>query len=313
MSEGPQTLPADQFGNFLASVAERDVDLLLMEEFHANDDFVSWFCSKLQLTQVRADGAWHSVSDADGESDLIVRVLADGRRIGVFIENKIAAPEQFNQAARYHLRAVRSQERGQIDTYVTVMCAPQRYLSSLRESSEYQFRVSYEEIAEWFGIQPDRRSAWRRQVMQDAIEQSRRGYQVVPHPGNTAFHYAYWQNIHSNHPRIVMRQPSVRGKNSNWIVLKGRDSDKNNVQIDHLLRDGIVRLSLFGRTVDEVKATRPDWPEDIQLVSKPKSAVLAIAVPPIDMEAAYDAQRHAVEVALDAVYRLLPFATAFKT
>ncbi len=34
---------------------ERDVDLLLMEEFHASDAFVSWFCAKLGLPEVRGD------------------------------------------------------------------------------------------------------------------------------------------------------------------------------------------------------------------------------------------------------------------
>ncbi|WP_429819356.1 hypothetical protein [Ensifer sp. B1-9] len=34
-------------GRYLASVEERDVDLLLMEEFHISDDFASWFCGIL--------------------------------------------------------------------------------------------------------------------------------------------------------------------------------------------------------------------------------------------------------------------------
>lgn len=70
----PLLLPTG-FGHYLVSVAERDVDLLLMEEFHASDAFVSWFCAKLNLPKVRGDGAWHSVSDSDGETALAVRLL----------------------------------------------------------------------------------------------------------------------------------------------------------------------------------------------------------------------------------------------
>src|SRR5260370_28380496 len=104
MSE-PTMLDRPHFGHFLASINERDVDLLLMEEFHANDAFVEWFCSQLGINGARGDGAWHSVADVDGESDMILRVVEAGRHIGIFIENKIAAREMDTQAERYHIRA----------------------------------------------------------------------------------------------------------------------------------------------------------------------------------------------------------------
>jgi len=299
------------FGHYLANVAERDVDLLLMEEFHASNDFVTWFCAKVGLTDVRGDGAWHSVSDVDGETDLLLRVIAGGKRIGVLVENKIGAPEQAQQDQRYHLRAARAQEQGKFDAYVTVMCAPQRYLSALSTLSAYQYRVSYEDIADWFGTQLGRRAAWRRHIMHEAIEQSRRGYQVIPHPVNTEFHHEYWEHVRANHPHIVMARPvRARGKNSNWIVLKGRDFPPN-IQIDHLLRDGIVRLSFFGRTIDDLVAIRPDWPGDVRLIKKPKSAVLAIPVPLIDMEVSFETQIMAIDEALRAAHRLMSFVTIF--
>jgi len=86
--------PDADFCRYLASVTERDVDLLLMEEFHVSDDFVAWFCGELGLHCVSPAGAWHSLSDTDGESDLLLRVLKEGRRIGILIENKVTAPEQ---------------------------------------------------------------------------------------------------------------------------------------------------------------------------------------------------------------------------
>ena len=104
-------LDAD-FGRYLASVAERDVDLLLMEEFHVSDAFVEWFCDQLGLNGVKPAGAWHSLSDTDGESDLLLRILAGNKRIGVLTENKIAAPEQDEQDRRSN------QERsGQLTCY----------------------------------------------------------------------------------------------------------------------------------------------------------------------------------------------------
>jgi len=97
---------------YLASVAERDIDLLLMEEFHASKKFVKWFCREVGLYGISPADAWHSVSDTDGESDLLVRVLRDEQRIGILIENKIAAPEQDRQAERYHIRGIKCREYG---------------------------------------------------------------------------------------------------------------------------------------------------------------------------------------------------------
>lgn len=70
------------FDSALANIAERDIDLLLMEEFHVTDAFVEWFCGQFGLTDVTPDGAWHSVSDAGGETDLLLRVMVAGRRTG---------------------------------------------------------------------------------------------------------------------------------------------------------------------------------------------------------------------------------------
>ena len=311
MSDQLQDKPSSGFGHYLASVAERDVDLLLMEEFHANDMFVSWFCAKLDLPEVRGDGAWHSVSDSDGETDLLLRVNADGQRVAVFIENKVAALEQHEQAQRYHIRATREQQQGKCDAHVNVICAPERYLSGLNAQSNYQYKVSYEEIATWFSEQPDRRSSWRRQVIEHAIEQARRGYQLVLHTAHTAFHHAYWEIVRSNYPDLVMRPVKGRGAGSTWVVLKSRNFPKHDVQIDHKLTDGIVRLSFFKRKLAELLELRIDWPDGVRLTELPKSVTADILVARIDLEQPLEMQRAAVDQALQAAQRLIPFGTIF--
>ena len=42
-----------KFGRYLASVEERDIDLLLMEEFQITDEFVIWFCNDVKLDRNR--------------------------------------------------------------------------------------------------------------------------------------------------------------------------------------------------------------------------------------------------------------------
>ena len=85
-------------------VQERDINLLLLEEMHSSPDFVHWFGQHVGLQSPVFNGAWCSVSNADGESDLLLRVLVGSERVGVLIEDKIAAGEQLDQDKRYHMR-----------------------------------------------------------------------------------------------------------------------------------------------------------------------------------------------------------------
>ena len=300
--------PDDDFGRYLSVVAERDIDLLLMEEFHISDDFVAWFCEEIGLKDVSPAGAWHSLSDTDGESDLVLRVRIGGRRIGVLIENKINAPERNLQAERYHLRGIKSREQGKLDDYVTVMCAPHRYLDALNPKSAYQKRISYEQIAAWFDKQPGRRAAWRRHVIQEAIDQGRRGYTMVVNAVNTKFHQDYWEHIQRRHPNIKMERPKNRGSKSNWIILKGYDFPKG-VNMHHKFDQRVMEIGFSGRRIVDVLAAKADWPADIVPVQKSGTASLAISVPRIDMAQGFAPQLPAVEEALKAAYRLMPYAT----
>lgn len=304
--------PASDFGRYLASVAERDIDLLLMEEFHVSDEFVAWFCGEIGLADVSPAGAWHSVSDTDGESDLLLRVMHAGRRVGVLIENKVAAPEQNLQDERYHLRGIRSREQGKIDDYATVICAPRRYLESLSPTSAYHHQIAYEQIAEWFAAQSGRRAAWRHHIMHEAIEQGRRGYTMAVNATNTAFHLAYWEHLRKHHPKIQMARPKARGSKSTWIILKGLDFPKN-VNMHHKFDQQVMEIGFAGRTVDELLTANSDWPEDIVPVQKGGTASLAIRVPAIDMKLGIAEQRPAVEEALAAAYRLMPYANLLGT
>ena len=90
-----------EFGSYLVSVQERDIDLLLMEEFHADPAFVTWFSGMCGLEDTSFMGAWHSVTGANGETDLLVLVRANDRRVAILIENKVAAAEQPSQDQRY--------------------------------------------------------------------------------------------------------------------------------------------------------------------------------------------------------------------
>ena len=83
------------------NLTERDIDMLLLEEFNTNANFSTCFLAAAfpHRQQSPCIGGWHSISDPElGESDLIV-LYED--RFAILIENKISAPVQPRQADRY--------------------------------------------------------------------------------------------------------------------------------------------------------------------------------------------------------------------
>jgi len=313
MNQINSVIPDTDFGRYLASVTERDIDLLLLEEFHVNNDFVAWFCSELGLHNVTAAGAWHSLSDTDGESDLVLRVLQDERHIGILIENKVNAPAQHRQAERYHLRGKRLVEEGKLDSYRTVICAPQCYISAPLSENDYQHRILYEAIEAWFREQQGqgRRAVWRRYVMLAAIDQGRRGYTMAVNPAITKFHLAYWTYLRQRHPTIQMARPKNRGSKSTWIILKGINFPMG-VKLHHKFDQQVMELGFEKHRVEEILAMKSDWPDDIHPVQKGETASLAIDIPAIDMTLDLDTQWPGVEKALESAYRLMPYASLFR-
>jgi hypothetical protein len=61
----------------VATVNERDIDLLILEEFAASSAFRSWWLSEVGYDAAESHqyvGVWHSLPDAAGESDLVLLV-----------------------------------------------------------------------------------------------------------------------------------------------------------------------------------------------------------------------------------------------
>lgn len=298
---------SNDIGRFLSSVAERDIDLLLMEEFHVSDEFVQWFANRVGVSACFPDGAWHSLSDTDGETDLLLRVRCGPERVGILIENKVAAPEQDAQAERYHLRGIRSKEAGKFDRYVTVMCAPERYLSGLPLDTVYQFRVSYEAIAIWFGNRADKRSQWREHIMREAIEHSRRGYTLAVNEANSRFHWDYWVHLTRNHAQLQMAKPGNKGSKSNWIIMKGRAFPKG-VKLHHKIDQCTIELGFESKMVEDILAVQSEWPDAIRVMQKGKTASLVMDAPLIDMSRAFSDQVEAVNNALRLAHDLTAYA-----
>lgn len=300
---------APDFGRYLQSVAERDIDLLLMEEFHVDPAFAAWFASRAGIgTDAIFDGAWHSLNDQDGETDLLLRVRVGNQRVALLIENKIGAAPQDEQDLRYHLRGRRAQEAGRYERFVTAICAPQVYLDGVPGSSAYEHLIPYELIRDWFGRQDNARASWRRSIIEEAIEQGRRGYTMKVHAGRTAFHMAYWLTMQEQYPEFNMAKPGPKGPSSSWMRFKGSDFPKG-VTLNHKNDQGCMDLEFERTIITDLTARRSvSWPEGIRVAQTGKSAVLRLPIASCDMDRPLADQAALVHEAFDAARKLAPLA-----
>lgn len=88
----------------MEAVAERDIDLLILEELIVTEEFAQWFYVENHLALPPHGGAkaFHSVSDAELSESNIVVLCDNGHAI--LIGNKIDTTVQADQTLRYILR-----------------------------------------------------------------------------------------------------------------------------------------------------------------------------------------------------------------
>ena len=275
---------------FIASLAERDVDFIILEELEVSVDFGTWFSARIYEIPVFKEkiGAWHSVTEAGlGESDIVFLFEAmDGSTQSILIENKIDAPPQPDQGVRYQKRGELGVQRSDWEEFRTCIIAPRKYLGSSKHSEIYDAEISYEEIMAHFqerGIH-DRRSAYRAKVMKEGIEQNRRGYKRVVNEATTVFYEEYVSFARNSFPELEVEDAKPKPAASSWIRFYPKGKSKGNLVL-HQLSAGCGKVLLGGKAdeLDAYKQKYADQPVgDLEIERAGKSLGLVITVPKID-------------------------------
>jgi len=309
-SEGIVT-PSEKF---IEAVGERDIDLLLLEEFHVSEQFQDWFTTKVLGNEnhgFRFKTASHSVTDHGmGESDLVA-YYADpqGQVLAIHIENKIGAPAQPSQATRYLKRGKAGISAGRWNDFKTCIVAPMDYLESTPDAANYQFRISYEDVCEFFGTlaKTDKRYLYRKRLVEEAIEQNQRGYQPEDHPAVHLFWQRYWETVKREFPELWMPQPEVKPINSDWPHLYAANV-RGGRKVVHKWAQGCVDLDIpsRGKQVEEIQARNASLLNADMIVARTsKSAAIRLEVPQINRLGSFDDQVEAVRTGLRAAKRLV--------
>jgi len=274
----------------LQSVSERDIDLLVVEELESSEQFRAWLATRVYGTVIYKGpiGAWHSVNDPKlGESDLIFLFTdeTDGEA-AILIENKIDAPPQPEQGQRYQQRGRKGEDEGLWNEFRTCVIAPKKYLESATHTEQYDAEISYQEILAFFAsrrsIAP--RFAHKAKVIQEGIEQNRRGYQPKTHPGLSRFVQAYYDFCTEQFPELGMEPPRARPAQSTWINFNPKGLP-NNSYITHQTTAGLVKLFFRAAAAqfEELSASYlPRLGSNMEIGATGKSVAITVAVPVID-------------------------------
>ncbi|HEX3036212.1 MAG TPA: hypothetical protein VHT73_14020 [Thermodesulfobacteriota bacterium] len=299
---------------FIERVTERDIDLLLLEEFECNMDFRNWFLKKVGLDEaVGADfaGVWHSVTEGElGESDLILYFDSKvSGKLAAMIENKIDAPMQPDQAERYDKRGNIGIEKGHWSKFVTCIVAPECYLAAIANHS-FGYQVSYEEIAEWFSSNSASscRMSFRSKIFKEAVEENRRSYQVIEDPIVAKFWQQYRQVAEQDFKYLGMKKRGKRGSQAIWPEFSPSYlPEGKGIRLIHKMQAGNVELMFSGRITDfeHFKNYVSELLEDgMSIEQRDQSTSVCIKVPVIDKYKAFIDQQESVLLALEAATRL---------
>lgn len=247
-----------------SAIYERDIDLLLMEEFNCNPSFCGWFSSKLELSSScpvpSTCTARHSVAstteEAVGESDLEIVFEFDtpsGRKsVLVLLEDKVTARFTPDQAARYRSRAKDLADRKGIDEYCTVLLAPKAYLVGL---DCFDKQVPYEDVRDFFESQaanasPDIAARYRHRaaILRHAIEKHRRGGTRANDKTRTQFFDAYYELAVKCDRKLKQKPARPRSQQcvGFFYDLTPRCDGVKDLFLEHKLKKGCVGIEFRG-------------------------------------------------------------------
>jgi len=292
---------------FVASIAERDIDLLILEELSVSDEFREWFSSRVFGEPIFQTiiGAWHSVSDAQlGESDIAFLFEGiDGPRTAILIENKIGAPPQPEQGQRYRLRGEKGLREGYWEKFKTCVIAPSKYLLSSRHTESYDANISHEELLAYFQSRRPRgeRYTYKAQILLEGIEQNRRGYQPAHNDEMTKFVSDYFVYASDEYANLGMQEAKPRPAGSTWIMFYPKSFQKG-INMAHQLTAGWVKVFFTGQA-GALESLQEKYksilPNGASIALAGKSVAISMEIPKIEpLSTSFSDQKEIVKQAL---------------
>lgn len=295
---------------------ERDIDLLLAEEFEVSPPFASWFLGRTKKfagIQANVSKVWVSKADSTGESDLVVlfKEVGTDRRFALHIEDKVNAPLQPDQVARYRLRAENAIRVGDYSDYGVILCSPQGYCPEHREKMGFDSCVSYEEIGGF--LKPcdpqDLRGNYRANFVLTATTRTGNIWKIDKDPLTDAFWEGAYQVAQMDYLDLQMKRPK-NTKGQTWIVFRPMGFPTQPRWIYVLLKGGLGFADLtFTGTLARLFSplVRPFLEDGMAIHQTGKSAAIRIEVDRFEITQPDEAAMRKVRAAFAACVKLIRF------
>jgi hypothetical protein len=290
---------------FINRISERDVDLLIIEEFAASKMFAALFLQRLSIDEYEIVSISHSVMHSYlGESDISIVLQVGNQRLAVLIENKISAIAMPQQYQRYVERGQEGVRKGEYDRFEVFITAPNKYLSSNQEAQKYPYSVSYEFMLEYFSANDDARSQIKATLLEQAIERAKVPYQVIPNESVTMFWNQYIDYVKQHFYDLAINdEKKERGSKSSWPIFTTTDK---RVKIRHKADRGIIDLE-FSDLANRHQQLKPYietyLPKGFTIGTTGKSLVIRTRVPELDFMNDFTLQNDLVHQCLISVQK----------
>jgi hypothetical protein len=282
----------------LDTTLERDMDLLIMEEFICSPQFARIFLDAVGIKCDYTIGqVIHSMRDIDlGESDIVFILNIGNKRHALHIEDKIDALAMPNQSGRYAQRAEKDIAAGKYDEYSVLIVAPAKYLSANQEAQKYEYQVQYEQLRAYFDVRNDLRSQYKLALIDRAIYDQKVGYQYEANPGVVSFCAAMDAYQKEHYPVLPI------GTQAWW---RGYKTMISTATIVYKANKGFCDLQFSNCTREDLLAKVKDYLSDRMTVEKAgKSASVRISVSPVWFENRFEDKVNEVDEALTAMMEL---------
>lgn len=306
-------------------VSERDMDLLFLEEFAVNKDFLKLFIRKIESTDLAnykvVSEEVSFVDAALGESDLTIILEHGGHKAALLVEDKINAIAQPRQYERYVERGKKGVREKLYDAFYVFLIAPAEYFEGNESAQKYPLKVTYEECRDLFLNRTDARSELKHQQLTEAIELGHKPYSKIVDEVSTTFWDSYVRYIQTHYPDIELKSKvREKSKNGDWPTYK-TSLDMKTVYIHHKMKMKGVEYSNIDLTFNGLSEHREQLKELLKdmlgerydpqfgVHKAEKSAVLRLVAPKyLDWQVPFEDQIDTVEEHLSLVSKLCEVA-----
>ena len=296
-------------------IYEHDMDLLIMEEFVSDKKFARLFLDKLQLPDnYEIHKAFHSLADADGESDITLILQYPDKKVALLIEDKIDAQTMPEQSQRYHKRAKNAILRGEYNAYYIILAAPADYLKEHEHdgNAAYEYKISYEDLRDYLGQKTDVRAKFKTTVIDCALREKKAGYRVQEVPSVTNFWMQLRQLCREEYPQLIMvGEDAPKGAAARWPEFR---TSLGKIKVIYKSQNGIVDLEFprYGDRIAYLRSVIGDrLKEPMQIWQTGKSASVRLSDERWRLDFSQDFEKHRSTImeVLQAVSVLCEFAS----